>query len=110
MNYRVVIQPPALENIEYAYLRAARHAPDTALRWMEGFHKALQTLSENPLRCSVAPESDAVELEIRQLFYRTKSRRSYRALFTIQGDEVRILHVRSPGQRLMRSGEIESSS
>ena len=54
---------------------------------MEGFHEALQTLSENPGRCSVAPESDAVELEIRQFSYRTKSRRSYRALFTIQGDE-----------------------
>ena len=107
MSYRVIIQPPALEDIEHAYLRAARHAPEPALRWLEGFHAALQTLSQNPTRCSIAPESDAVELEVRQFFYRTKSRRSYRALYTIQGKEVRILHVRAPGQRLMRADEIE---
>jgi len=110
VNYRVIIQPPALENIEHAYLRAAQHAPETALRWLEGFHEALDTLSLNPTRCSIAPESSAVEFEVRQFFYRTKSRHAYRALFTIQGSEVHVLHVRAPGQRLMRPGEIKMSS
>ncbi len=106
MSYRVIIQPPALENIEAAYLRAARHAPETALQWLEGFYEALQTLSTNPTRCSIAPESDAVKLEVRQFFYRTKSRHAYRALFTIHGNEIRVLHVRAPGQRLVRPGEL----
>jgi len=106
VSYRVLIQPPALENMESAYLRAARHAPETAQRWLEGFHEALQTLGTNPTRCSIAPESDAVKLEVRQFFYRTKSRHAYRALFTIQDNEVRVLHVRAPGQRLMRPSEL----
>jgi hypothetical protein len=47
--------------------------------------------------------------EIRQFIYRTKSGRANRALFTILGDEVRVLHIRRPGQPLMSPEDLERS-
>jgi len=35
---------------------------------------------------------------IRHVFFRTRAGRTYRALFLLVGDEVRVLRVRGPGQ------------
>lgn len=92
-KYRLIIQPPALEDLDAAYQWIHQQAPQAAARWFNGFVEALNSLTEFPDRCGLAPENDAVEPEIRQLLY---GRRSgvYRALFTITGPEVRVLHIR----------------
>lgn len=68
---------------------------------------ALNSLTESPERCGLAPENDAVEPEIRQLLY---GRRSgvYRALFTITGREVRVLHIRHAAREALAT-RFESS-
>ncbi len=65
----------------------------TASRWLDRFEEALQTLSHNPRRCRLAPENDLVPVEVRQLLF-GRGRNVYRALFTISGDDVQVLHVR----------------
>ena len=92
-RYRVVISATAKQNMRDGYQWAARHAPDTAARWLNRFHAALQTLSSNPERCSIAPENDLVDQEIRQFLF-GKYPNVWRALFTVQRDEVRVLHIR----------------
>ena len=92
-RYRVVISATAKQNMRDGYRWAAKNAPDTAARWLNRFHAALQTLSTNPERCSIAPEAELVDREIRQFLF-GKRPSVWRALFTIQGDEVRVLHVR----------------
>jgi hypothetical protein len=42
-------------------LRAAQNAPETAARWLDRFHVALQTLASNPERCVLAPENEIVD-------------------------------------------------
>lgn len=42
-------------------------------------------------------------LEVRQLIYRAKSGSASRAIFTIAGDEVRILRIMRPGQSNLTS-------
>jgi hypothetical protein len=64
MTYRVILTANAKGDLRRYYLRAAEHAPVTALRWLSRFEAALATLA--PQRCSLAPENDAVEEEIRQ--------------------------------------------
>jgi plasmid stabilization system protein ParE len=54
MKYRVIVQPPALEDLEEAYLWAVQRAPQTAPRWYRRFWMALQTLDQNPQRCGLA--------------------------------------------------------
>ena len=92
-RYRVVISATAKQNIRDGYRWAAKNAPDTAARWLNRLHAALQTLSTNPERCSIAPEAELVDREIRQFLF-GKRPSVWRALFTIQGDGVRVLHVR----------------
>ena len=104
-KYRLIIQPPAFDDLDEAYQWISEQAPDAAARWFNGFDEAFQTLSKLPERCGLAPENDVVEPEIRQLLY---GRRSgvYRVLFTITGSEVRVLHIRHAARQTMTAEEI----
>ena len=93
MSYRVAVTATAKANLRSYYLRAAAAAPVTAARWLDRFEKAPATLSDSQLRCPLAPENDLVDVEVRQLRFGRRAN-AYRALFTIAGDEVRVLHVR----------------
>lgn len=93
MSYRVVITAHAKANLRSYYLHAAQQAPVTAARWLSRFEAALATLATNPHRCGIAPESDAVDGEIRQFLFGRRSS-VFRVLFTISDDEVRVLHIR----------------
>ena len=98
MKYQLIIQPPALEDLEEAYDSIRRRAPEAAARWFNGFVDALETLRSFPKRCGLAPENEHFEQEIRQLLY---GRRGgvYRAMFTIAGDEVHVLHIRHAARK-----------
>ncbi len=93
MKYRVILSPRASRDLDKAYLWASRQAQQTAAGWFNRFHAALQTLATNPQRCSIAVETELVDREIRQFLF-GKHPNVWRALFTIQADEVRVLHVR----------------
>ncbi len=105
MKYRLIIQPPAFEDLDVAYQWIYQRAPEAAIGWFNGFVDALNSLSEFPERCGLAPENDAVEPEIRQLLY---GRRGgvYRALFTITGTSVRVLHVRHAARETLSAEEL----
>lgn len=104
-KYRLIIQPPAFEDLDAAYQWIRERAPGAAARWFNGFVDALNSLTESPERCGLAPENDAVEPEIRQLLY---GRRSgvYRALFTITGSDVRILHIRHAARETLSAEDL----
>ncbi len=97
MKYQLVIQPPALDEIENAYLWIKAEAPESADRWFRGLMKKMETLTQFPERCGLAEEDECFEEEIRQLLY---GRRGgvYRILFTIAGDGAHVLHVRHAAQ------------
>jgi toxin ParE1/3/4 len=106
MKYRVVIQRLALEDLENSYLWAARHAPETAARWLNRFHGELQALAINPHRCSLAHENRKVRREIRQLLYGRRPN-VYRAVFTIDGDLIRVLRIRRSTRRWFTRQDLE---
>jgi len=106
MNYEVVVLARAERELAKATDRIAKEDPETSRRWFNGFIHALLTLGKNPERCSLAPEGDLFPYEVRQFFYRTKSRVPTRALFTIVGSEVKILMIRRPGQDLVTRDEL----
>ena len=93
MTYRVAITENAKANLRDYYQFAARNAPQTAARWLNRFQDALETLNQNPQRCGLAMENDLVDQQIRQLLF-GKTPHVFRALITIVGDEVQVLHIR----------------
>ena len=78
--------------------------PDTSRRWFWGFVEALNSLQENPTRCGLARENGLVTQEIRQLLY--GRHRTYRALYTVQGDVVIILAIRHAARQDLRADEL----
>jgi plasmid stabilization system protein ParE len=106
MKYRVVVQRLALEDLEESYLWAARHAPETAARWLNRFQIALGSLENNPERYALAPENRRVRREIRQLLYGRRPN-VYRAIFTIEGNSVQVLRIRSAARRWLTKKELE---
>ena len=105
MTYPVVVTQKAKDDLRHYYAIAAKHAPETAVRWLKRFEEALQTLSTNPTRCPLAPENDLVDQPIRQFFF-GKRAGQYRALFTIAGDRVLILHIRRGAMDKAAEGEL----
>lgn len=101
MKYRVIIEPPARENIDHAYLWIAERDPEAAVKWFNGLEAAIQTLEDFPQRCPLAEENKAFDVEIRQLVY-GKRAGAYRVLFTIRQDAVHVLHVRHGRRRRLR--------
>jgi plasmid stabilization system protein ParE len=104
-KYRLILQPPALDDLDAAYRWIHERAPDAADRWFNGFVEALNTLTEFPDRWGLAPENDAVEPEVRQLLYGKRSG-VYRALFTLTGQEVRVLHIRHGARTTLTAEEL----
>lgn len=78
-----------------------QRSPDGARRWFDAFEAAANRLLANPLAWPLAPENELVDYEVRHFAFKTRRGRKYRALYTIIGDEVRILHVRWGGQDMM---------
>lgn len=101
MSYRVLIQPPAADDLDDAFRWIARASPSRAARWLDDVFAAIQTLSEFPRRCPLALESDAFSEEIRQLLYG-----DFRILFDIEDDIVRVLHVRHGARRPLSLDEL----
>ena len=99
-----MVEPRAANDIEAAYQWIATRAPENAVKWFNGLSEALATLEHFPERCPHAPEVDFFEIEIRQPFYAKRIGR-YRILFTIERDNVHILHVRHGARKQLHEPE-----
>ncbi len=100
MKYRVFIEPRAKADLKAAYLFIAEDSPAHADDWFANLLRAVATLETMPRRCPLAIESDAFDVEIRQLIHG-----NYRVLFTVSGSEVTVTHVRHAARRPLGFGE-----
>ena len=108
MNYRVVVQPTAEDDLLSAYRRAADAAPLAAGGWLDRFQAALQTLARNPARCAVAREDRKVAIELRE-FHVGRYPYVFRVLFTIEEDAVYVLRIRRAQRKALTKKEIQES-
>ena len=105
MTFRVIVTENAQTNLRHYFERAAAAAPETVAHWINRFHEALASLSERPDHCLDAPEATQIEEEIWPLKF-SRCAGGYRVLFTIAGDEVRILHIRRAAMDVASPDEI----
>jgi len=94
MPYRVIVTPEAEADLRRAYRYIRKHAPRAAREWIRRARQAIKTLARYPERCPAAPESSSFDEPIRELFFGTGNRGTYRILFTVIGKQVYILHIR----------------
>jgi len=97
-RYKIRVSPSVHEELELIYLWIRKDAPLAAENHIRELYKAIASLAELPERCSVSPENEYVEkqgdITIRHFIYKN----SYRIIFTVLDDEVRILSVRHVAQ------------
>ena len=79
---------------------------DGANRWIDGFDAALAAITDAPLQQSLAPEDEFIRREVRQYLFSTKRGRRYRIVFTVVGNEVRVLRVRGPGPDFLSAEDL----
>lgn len=78
-----------------------------AVAWARAYDAALVRLEQAADALPLAAEDDHVDFEVREVLFKTRRGGIYRALFTIRGDEVLVLHVRGPGQDFLSPEELE---
>jgi len=97
-RWTVIVETPAQQDIEAAYLWIAERDSEAADRWFNRIYETIGSLELFPERCPLAPESRFFDREIREAFHGRRQYK-YRILFTVTEGEVHILHVRH-GARL----------
>ncbi len=103
MAYRVELTDRAARDLRLLFLHIHAEESDAAARWFNGMEQAIETLSEFPRRCPVAPESRRGQV-IRQLLCGNKPH-IYRILFRVTAKDraVLVIHIRH-GARLPATG------
>ncbi len=79
-----------------------------AASWLAAYDKMIRRLESHAANCAVAYESDDLDLDVREILFKTRRGRVYRALFTIEDGEVFILRVRGPGQAPLSNKDLGS--
>ncbi|MGA2746406.1 MAG: type II toxin-antitoxin system RelE/ParE family toxin [Candidatus Sulfotelmatobacter sp.] len=105
MPYRVILTPEAEADLRKAYRFIRKHAPRAAREWIRRARQSVRTLSHQPERCPLAPESASFDEPIRELLFGAGNRGTYRFLFVIISRSVFILHVRHGSMLPLEPGE-----
>lgn len=107
MKYRVVITNAAKRDLFQTIAWWGEHRSfEQAERWYAKIVPAIDTLAEQPDRCPVSPETDLLPTGLRQLHFGLGRKTTHRIVFTIVGQEVRILRVRHAAQQNLTLDEL----
>jgi plasmid stabilization system protein ParE len=106
MRYTVSILRRARADIDEFRAWIARLSPQGAAAWYRAHREAVKKLRRDAHQQGQAPESAELGRDIRQTFFKTRRGRPYRLIYTIIGNEVRILRVRGPGQAPVTAEDI----
>lgn len=106
MSRQVVVLPEAERNVHATLSWLQERSPAGAESWFHAWEDMLRQLCRIATSCVLAPESSTRDIEIRQILFKTRKGRPYRALFTIRDEIVYVMHVRGPRQNLMSADEI----
>lgn len=101
MVFRVEISPSALADAEEAFLWIQQESPSKADEWYNGLVDAILSLENFPNRCPLAPESEDIGREIRQLLYKR-----HRILFGVTGDVVQVFRIRHTARDKLSPDEL----
>ena len=81
------------------------HSLHEALKWYDSVYEQLNELLAFPESHGLAAENNSFPYELREKLVGGK-KRTYRAIFTIAGSEVRVLTVRRAAQRAITPDDI----
>lgn len=100
-SYQVVFAPSAADDLDEIVNWLSLEAPEKVLEWVGAIKTHIHTLSTLPERCPYAPENGLWgEEELRQLLFQNYPS-TYRIIFTVTENSVRILNIRHSARRYL---------
>jgi plasmid stabilization system protein ParE len=106
MKYQVIALRRAEADVRHIARWIAQRSQQGADSWLDAYEQLLIRLAEQPDSCAAAAEDSQCSVPLKQALFGTRQGRIYRAVFTIVGDQVRILRVRGPGQPPLQDDEL----
>jgi plasmid stabilization system protein ParE len=106
MKYRVIALRRADADVRHISRWIAQRSVQGAQSWLDAYEESLERLAEYAGSCPAASEDPECSIGLKETLFRTRHGRTYRAVFTIVGDEVRILRIRGPGQPPLQDDEL----
>lgn len=97
----------AQRDLDHILAWLSERSPQGAASWLRRWDETFAVLESSADEHGLAPEGEGLELEVRQILFRTRKGREYRALYTIQGADVYIMHIRAPGQDFVAPEELQ---
>jgi hypothetical protein len=107
MKFRVQLLWRAERDVDATIAWLSERSPAGAATWQRTWDETVEILRASADVYGIAPENEDQELEVRQILFQTPKGRQYRALFTIQGPIVYVMHIRGPGQNLVSPDELQ---
>ncbi|QDV53788.1 type II toxin-antitoxin system RelE/ParE family toxin [Gimesia fumaroli] len=102
MTFRVELSRRAETDIKGIYHYIRKRGPADPNTWKDGLEQKLSNLERFPEACSLAPENDYTQQEIRQALYG-----SFRIVFTIREQSVFVISIRHAARRFLQNDEID---
>ncbi len=106
MSYSVRLLSRAKADLLRIFFYIEERSPEGALRWEEALEAGLDRLRGNPSIYGLAPEDSHFDFELRQLLFKTKQGRTYRAVYRIDRNQVIVFRICGPGQAPLSPDEL----
>lgn len=99
-HFKVILTPNAQDDIQKTFAWLKSENPVHAEKWILEIQARITGLGTLPESHAIAPESEVFECDIRQLLVGRGT--PWRIFFTIDGNQVQVLHVRHGRQDYWR--------
>jgi plasmid stabilization system protein ParE len=106
MSFRYELSPNARVDILRVIRWLFERSPEGAVAWTDALYVAIERVTQDPFTFSKSAHRRRVSLEYRTLTFHTPQGRNYHLAFAVEQNVVRILRVRSPGQRPIRRKDL----
>ena len=102
-NYKIFISKDVKNKLEeqFDYIFYHQQEPTLADKWIIGIDKAITSLDKFQERCAIAPENSLKNKRLKTIIRHLIYRKSYRIIFTIVKNEVKILTVKHSAQKIV---------
>lgn len=101
MAFKVIVTDKAFGELDEIFTTIAKDSPDNAVSWRASVLEQMQSLEAFPLRHGLAPEAQAVGVQLHQMMHG-----KYRILYTVAAEHVTIHGIRHGHRRPMRPDEL----
>ena len=99
-HFKVVLTPNAQEDVRKAFAWLEEEDPIHAEKWIREIQIKIIGLESLPESHAIAPEGETFKCDVRQLLVGRGT--PWRVFFTVDGNQVQVLHVRHGRQDYWR--------